>query len=146
MRKSRAGRTRAFVSELLRLSPDVIFSAGTANLTALLRQAPTVPIVFIQVSDPVAQGFASNLAEVALHDFLATANFKSTSVIDLYTATLNPSIRWRTTQSPGRGIPPGALFSLVEPGQGSTPHLPATQNSAKITAPAHGDRCTAGQK
>jgi putative tryptophan/tyrosine transport system substrate-binding protein len=53
---------RAFVSELLRLSPDVIFSAGTANLTALLRQAPTVPIVFIQVSDPVAQGFASNLA------------------------------------------------------------------------------------
>jgi putative ABC transport system substrate-binding protein len=55
-------RSRAFTAELLRFSPDAIFSAGTANLTALLRQAPPMPIVFVQVSDPVAQGFVSNLA------------------------------------------------------------------------------------
>jgi putative ABC transport system substrate-binding protein len=55
-------RSRAFAADLLRFSPDVIFSAGTANLTALLRQAPPMPIVFVQVSDPVAQGFVSNLA------------------------------------------------------------------------------------
>jgi putative tryptophan/tyrosine transport system substrate-binding protein len=55
-------RTRIAVTELLRLSPEVIFSSGTASLTALLRQAPTMPIVFVQVSDPVAQGFVSNLA------------------------------------------------------------------------------------
>jgi putative ABC transport system substrate-binding protein len=53
---------RLSVTELLQLAPDVIFSSGTANLTALLRQAPSVPIVFVQVSDPVAQGFVSNLA------------------------------------------------------------------------------------
>ncbi len=53
---------RESATELLRFSPDVIFSSGTANLTALLRQAPTMPIVFVQVSDPVAQGFISNLA------------------------------------------------------------------------------------
>jgi putative ABC transport system substrate-binding protein len=53
---------RPAVTELLRLSPEVIFSSGTANLAALLRQAPTMPIVFVQVSDPVAQGFVSNLA------------------------------------------------------------------------------------
>jgi len=55
-------RVRAAVTDLLRFSPDVILSSGTASLTALLRQAPTMPIVFVQVSDPVAQGFVSNLA------------------------------------------------------------------------------------
>ena len=53
---------RVAATELIRLAPDVIFSSSTANLTALLRQAPTIPIIFVQVSDPVAQGFVSNLA------------------------------------------------------------------------------------
>jgi putative tryptophan/tyrosine transport system substrate-binding protein len=57
-----AERTRAFATELIGLSPDVILSATTPNLTALVRQAPTMPIVFVLVSDPVAQGFVSNLA------------------------------------------------------------------------------------
>jgi putative ABC transport system substrate-binding protein len=55
-----AERARTAATELLRLSPEVILSSSTANLTALLRQAPTMPIVFVQVSDPVAQGFISN--------------------------------------------------------------------------------------
>jgi putative ABC transport system substrate-binding protein len=57
-----AERSRAFATELLAFSPDVILSGGTANLTALLRQAPAMPVVFVTVSDPVAQGFVSNLA------------------------------------------------------------------------------------
>ena len=57
-----AERARTTATELLQLSPDVIFSSSTRNLSALLKQGPTMPIVFIQVSDPVAQGFVSNLA------------------------------------------------------------------------------------
>jgi putative ABC transport system substrate-binding protein len=57
-----AERERTLATELLRLSPDVIFSLTTPNLTALLRQGPVMPIVFVQVSDPVTQGFVSNLA------------------------------------------------------------------------------------
>jgi putative ABC transport system substrate-binding protein len=57
-----AERARSAATELLQLSPDLIFSSSTANLSALLKQGPTMPIVFIQVSDPVAQGFVSNLA------------------------------------------------------------------------------------
>jgi putative ABC transport system substrate-binding protein len=53
---------RTSATELLRLSPDVIFALNTPNLTALLRQGPVMPIVFVQVSDPVAQGFVTNLA------------------------------------------------------------------------------------
>jgi putative ABC transport system substrate-binding protein len=53
---------RTFATELLQLSPDVILAVTTPNLAALLRQGPVMPIVFVQVSDPVAQGFVSNLA------------------------------------------------------------------------------------
>jgi putative ABC transport system substrate-binding protein len=53
---------RTAVGEILRLSPDVILSATTTNLTALLRRAPTMPIVFVLVADPLAQGFVSSLA------------------------------------------------------------------------------------
>jgi putative tryptophan/tyrosine transport system substrate-binding protein len=60
-----AERTRTAAGELLGLSPDVILSVNTANLTALLRQAPAMPIVFLGVSDPVAQGFVSSLARPA---------------------------------------------------------------------------------
>jgi putative ABC transport system substrate-binding protein len=57
-----AERSRTFATELLRLSPDVILSSTTPNLTALLRQGPAMPIVFMQISDPLAQGFVTNLA------------------------------------------------------------------------------------
>jgi putative tryptophan/tyrosine transport system substrate-binding protein len=53
---------RAYAAELVALAPDVILSASTNNLTALQRLSPTTPIVFVQVSDPVAQGFVLNLA------------------------------------------------------------------------------------
>jgi putative ABC transport system substrate-binding protein len=60
--KADAERARTFATELIGLAPDAIMSATTENLTALVRQAPTIPIVFVRVSDPVAQGFVSNLA------------------------------------------------------------------------------------
>jgi putative tryptophan/tyrosine transport system substrate-binding protein len=57
-----AERARTFATELLRPSPDVILASSTTNLTVSLRQGPTMPIVFVLVSDPVTQGFVSNLA------------------------------------------------------------------------------------
>jgi putative ABC transport system substrate-binding protein len=57
-----AALTRTYAAEMVALAPDVIFSSSTANLTALQRLSPAAPIVFIQVSDPVAQGFVLNMA------------------------------------------------------------------------------------
>jgi putative ABC transport system substrate-binding protein len=48
--------------ELAALAPDVILASGTAGLTAMQRVTRTIPIVFMQVSDPVAQGFVTNFA------------------------------------------------------------------------------------
>jgi putative ABC transport system substrate-binding protein len=56
-----AALARIYSAQLIGLTPDVILTASTTNLTNLQHATSTVPIVFVQVSDPVAQGFVSNL-------------------------------------------------------------------------------------
>ncbi len=58
-----AERARNFASELIALSPAAIMSASTTNLLALRNATNTIPIVFLQVSDPVAQGFVPSLTK-----------------------------------------------------------------------------------
>lgn len=58
-------RARAHAQELVKLSPDVILSASTTNLNALRRATSTVPVVFVQVSDPLAQGFVTSVTRPA---------------------------------------------------------------------------------
>jgi putative tryptophan/tyrosine transport system substrate-binding protein len=50
-----------YAEELVATAPDLIVAASTANLQALLQTTNSIPIVFLGVSDPVAQGFVSNL-------------------------------------------------------------------------------------
>lgn len=52
---------RTYAAELIGLAPDAILSASTTNLTALLRVNKTTPIVFVEVADPVAQGFVPSM-------------------------------------------------------------------------------------
>jgi putative tryptophan/tyrosine transport system substrate-binding protein len=54
--------THRHAVELAALAPDVILATGTAGLAAMQRATRTIPIVFTQVSDPVAQGFVTSLA------------------------------------------------------------------------------------
>jgi putative ABC transport system substrate-binding protein len=51
-----------FAKELVDLQPDVVLAVTTPSVTALLKETRTVPIVFVQVSDPVGQGFVVSLA------------------------------------------------------------------------------------
>jgi putative ABC transport system substrate-binding protein len=57
-----AALARTYAAELIAFGPDVILSSSTTNLITLQRLSPTAPIVFVQVSDPVAQGFVLNIA------------------------------------------------------------------------------------
>ena len=54
--------TRKYAAELAALTPDVIFTSGSAAIEPLRRATRTVPIVFVLVPDPVGAGFISNLA------------------------------------------------------------------------------------
>jgi putative ABC transport system substrate-binding protein len=57
-----AERIRRYIAELVALAPDVILATGTATVAPLLQATRTVPIVFVQVIDPVGAGFVANLA------------------------------------------------------------------------------------
>ncbi len=54
-------RVRASAAELVKLQPDVILSFGTSAIGALKPATSSIPIVFVVVNDPVAQGYVPNL-------------------------------------------------------------------------------------
>ena len=55
-------RLRAQAAELARIAPDALFAQGTPPTTALRQMAPTTPLVFVMISDPVSSGLVSSLA------------------------------------------------------------------------------------
>ena len=55
-------RIGAYAAELVGMTPDVILCSGSGSLAGLLRTTSSVKAVFVLVSDPVAQGFVTNLA------------------------------------------------------------------------------------
>src|SRR5262245_40486734 len=57
-----ANRMRNSAAELVALAPDVILASGTATVGPLLQATRSVPIVFVQVTDPVGAGFVDSLA------------------------------------------------------------------------------------
>jgi putative tryptophan/tyrosine transport system substrate-binding protein len=50
------------VAELLAFGPEVIVANGTPNAVAVHAGAPTIPLVFVAVGDPVAVGLVESLA------------------------------------------------------------------------------------
>jgi putative tryptophan/tyrosine transport system substrate-binding protein len=55
-------RLRTYAGELVGMAPDVLFTAGLPALAALHQATRALPIVFVQVSDPVKLGFVASLA------------------------------------------------------------------------------------
>ena len=58
----RSERNPALARELLALQPDVILAHSTGVIAALHRESRTIPIVFVNVSDPIGSGFIASLA------------------------------------------------------------------------------------
>ena len=56
-----AALARIYAAQLIGLMPHVILATTTVNLTIIQQATSTVPVVFAQVSDPVAQGFVASL-------------------------------------------------------------------------------------
>jgi putative ABC transport system substrate-binding protein len=57
-----ADRLRKYAAELVALAPDVILTAGAPAVAALQQSSRSVPIVFVNVLDPVGSGFVASLA------------------------------------------------------------------------------------
>src|SRR5262249_13780036 len=54
-------RIRSYVAELIALVPDVIVATGSSAVGSLLQATRAVPIVFVQVAEPVGAGFVETL-------------------------------------------------------------------------------------
>jgi len=60
-------RDRGYAAELVALAPDLILASGTLSVAALRHATRTLPIVFVQVSDPVGAGIVDSLARPGGH-------------------------------------------------------------------------------
>src|SRR2546430_8630362 len=57
-----ADRNRRYAAELVALAPDVILASASAAMAAVQQTSRTVPIVFVNIIDPVGAGYVASLA------------------------------------------------------------------------------------
>jgi putative tryptophan/tyrosine transport system substrate-binding protein len=55
-------RIMTFAKELVSLRPDVILGQTTPVISALASETQIIPIVFVNISDPISSGFVTSLA------------------------------------------------------------------------------------
>src|SRR5258707_1822872 len=58
----RGDRFQPLAKELIALKPELIFAQSTPGAAAVQRESRTLPIVFVNVSDPIGSGFVASLA------------------------------------------------------------------------------------
>jgi putative ABC transport system substrate-binding protein len=58
-----ANRIRQYATELVSLKPDAILAAGGSHVGPLQQITSKVPIIFVQVTDPVGGGFVNSLSK-----------------------------------------------------------------------------------
>jgi putative tryptophan/tyrosine transport system substrate-binding protein len=59
----RASDIRRQAADLAAHAPDIIVATGTASMAPLLEVTHTLPIVFVNVADPVGAGFVDSMAQ-----------------------------------------------------------------------------------
>jgi putative ABC transport system substrate-binding protein len=57
-----AERISKLAAEIIALAPDVILLSGSSVVAPMMQATSTIPIVFVQVVDPVGSGFVQSLA------------------------------------------------------------------------------------
>jgi putative tryptophan/tyrosine transport system substrate-binding protein len=55
-------RVNTFAKELVGLRPDVLVGRSTPGTVALKQESSTIPIIFVNVTEPVEQGLVESLA------------------------------------------------------------------------------------
>jgi ABC-type uncharacterized transport system substrate-binding protein len=93
-------RIGAYAAELVGMTPDVILCSGSASLAALLRTTGSIKAVFVLVSDPVAQGFVTNLAHPG-GNITGFSAFEPSTSAEGTSAHRTPVAQWQRV--PNRG-------------------------------------------
>lgn len=112
-------------AELVKLKPDVLFSDGTPALEALLRQTRTIPIVFVAVADPVAQGLVAGLPRPGGN-------------ITGFATTIDPAMAGKWLEMLAQIVPPiasvGILYNPATMPNQAEPMIRAVEDAARPRA------------
>jgi ABC-type uncharacterized transport system substrate-binding protein len=85
-------RMQTFANELVDLLPDVILASGTTAIAMLKQATRSIPLVFVIVNDPLAQGLVSSVAHPG-------GNITGFSFMDF--STLSKSLQFLKQVAPG---------------------------------------------
>jgi putative ABC transport system substrate-binding protein len=97
-------------AELVGIRPDVIVAVGTPAVAALQRATQTVPIVFVQVTDPVGAGFVNSLARpggniTGLAMYEPTMGTKWLQILkEMVPTVARVAVVFNPETAPGRGL------------------------------------------
>ena len=59
---SNTDRVREYGAELVALAPEVVLATSSPSVVAVRQASSSVPMVFVQVADPIGAGFVESLA------------------------------------------------------------------------------------
>jgi putative tryptophan/tyrosine transport system substrate-binding protein len=128
-------RIRALAQELVGLQPDIILPNGTPATAAVQRATRTIPIIFVNVADPVASGIVARLDRpsgniTGFADFEATLGGKWLELL----SEIVPGLKRASV-----------MFNPDTAAGGGSYFLPAFEAAARslkvasISAPVHSD-------
>jgi putative ABC transport system substrate-binding protein len=126
-----------YTDELVGLKPDIIFAQGVVGAAAMKAATQTIPVVFVQVQDPVGGGFVTNLARPE-GNLTGFTNFEYSIVgkwlqllkdvspgVSRVMPMINPDNRPRWTGYT-------AAFEKYAPALGITPQMAGVHNESEI--------------
>jgi putative ABC transport system substrate-binding protein len=122
-------RMQQVAKELVALQPDLIVSASSPTTLSLLHQTRTIPIVFVQVVDPVAQGFVESMSR---------PGGNATGLVNLETSMTG---KWLELL---KEVMPGLARVVVPFNPAAAPYADLYLNYFKSTAPPLGVEMVAG--
>jgi putative tryptophan/tyrosine transport system substrate-binding protein len=127
-------RIQMFAKELVGLQPDVILANTTPVTAALQRETRTIPVVFVNVADPVGNGFVAGLPRPGgnITGFITEESSLAGKWLELLTE-IAPAVKR------------AAIMFNPDNGGGGSYYLPPFEAAARvlkvepISAPVHSD-------
>lgn len=140
---SDASRTREHIQELVELQSEVIVSRATPMTAALVRAVKTIPIVFVQVSDPVGDALVASMARPGgnVTGFTNVESSMSGKWLELL-KELSPEIA-HVTMLYGPKTSPGGGAYFLRPLEASAPHFRVRTIVAAVNSDAEIEKAIA---
>jgi putative tryptophan/tyrosine transport system substrate-binding protein len=136
-----AGDIRRHVAELAALAPDVILAHGSSVVGPLQQATRSVPIVFVNVADPVGGGFVDSLARPAGNatGFMSFEYSISGKWLELLKQIAPSVTRVAVLRDPAQASGTGQ-FGVI---QGMAPSLRAEVSPVNVRDPGETERAVA---